>query len=799
MSAARDRVLVGAALTALLIAVYLLTFSGYAISGDEWALFDATESLARRGDLRLNYLFDQYPPLTLAEVEPPPADAEPLQPLLAVPLFWLGQLLPAVGLVHTVWLFNVLVTALTAVVLYAYGLALGYSVRAAAAVALAFGVGTIAWPYSRTFFREPLFALLALSTAALALGVRQGWEARRRPTRAVLGLALAIAAALLSKEAGLLLLPAIVLQLWPGRVRFRMSRRTLVVAAAVVVLAALLGLLLLNLDTLLGISSRYAFTARLEQVRHNLARLAEGVRGYLYSPARGLFWFSPVLLLGVFGVVRLVRIRRWREIAVPLALLATFVVGYAAVRGAEWYGGRGWGARYMLPVTPFLALWLLPVAEDVLARGAAWWKRLGALALLAISAGVQIVAVVVPIETYYARLAAQTPPIVPWLEGAWQVRWSPIVLGIEALGEAKADLAWRYAAGPAWLLPVLAAALAGVALAVLLGGLRRKRQDLRRPTFRLVLIGLTLATITALLGGLYAVRRDRRMYGDFEPARALLTALDGQLWPQDVIVLDGPTYAEFFMDFYKRRAPEVFTLPRSPGERPSPEQAPELVSALADERIHLADTLIVAHLAEQHDRLWLVTNSSRFIPWALRPLEEYLSRHYFPVRAVEPSDLARAALFDLTAAPAPTAAAWPEHPVGATFGSALELVGFDVPGGLTRAPGDVLPVSLLWRAAQRIADDYTVAVFVIGPEGVPVAQRDSFPLNGFAPTSAWRAGALQRDNHGLPLPADLAPGEYTLWVVVYPWQNPSDRLPVTGPEGMAAGDHAVLGAVVVGP
>jgi len=788
--------LVGAALTALLIAVYLFTFSGYAISGDEWALFDATESLARRGDLRLNYLFDQYPPLTLSEVEPPPADAEPLQPLLAAPLIWLGEALPAVGLVHTVWLFNVIVAALTAAVLYAYGLALGYRVRAAAAVALAFGIGTIAWPYSRTFFREPLFTLLALTAAALALRVRQGWEAGRRRTLAAIGLALALAAALLSKEAGLLLLPAIVVQLWPRRAQLRWSRRALVAAAAVLVLAALLGLLLLNLDTLLGLSSRYAFTARLEQARANLSRLSDGVRGYLYSPARGIFWFSPVLLMGVFGVVRLARARRWREIAAPLALLATFVVGYAAVRGELWYGGRGWGARYMLPVTPFLALWLLPAAESLLARGAAWWKRLGALALLAISVGVQIVAVVVPIETYYARLAAQTPPVVPWLEGAWRVRWSPIVVGIEALSEVKADLVWRYAAGPAWLLPLLAAALAGLALALLVWALRRT--ELSRQALRLSLMGLALATSAALLGGLYAVRLDPRMYGDFAPARALLSALDDQLHDDDVIALDGPTYAEFFMNSYQRRAPEVFTLPRSPGERPSPEQAPALVSALADERIHLSDTLIVAHWAEQHERLWLVTNASRFIPWALRPLEEYLSRHYFPVRAVAPSDLARAALFDLTPAPAPTAAAWPAHAVGATFGGALELVGFDAPGGLTRAPGDVLPVSLLWRATEAIGQDYTVAVFVIGPDGVPVAQRDSFPLNGFAPTSSWRPGALQRDNHGLALPADLPPDEYALWVVVYPWQTPGDRLPVNGPAGAAAGGHVVLGAVIVG-
>ena len=73
----------GISLVTLLIAVYFVTYSGYAISRDEWFLFDATESLARRGNLTQNYQFDAYPPLALADAQPPAVDAEPLQPALA--------------------------------------------------------------------------------------------------------------------------------------------------------------------------------------------------------------------------------------------------------------------------------------------------------------------------------------------------------------------------------------------------------------------------------------------------------------------------------------------------------------------------------------------------------------------------------------------------------------------------------------------------------------------------------------------------------------------------------------------
>jgi hypothetical protein len=82
--------------------------------------------------------------------------------------------------VHTVWLFNILVTALTAGALCAYRLALGCRAHVAALVALIFGLGTIAWPYSRTFFREPLFTWLGLLSAYLIVRVRQELTAGRR-------------------------------------------------------------------------------------------------------------------------------------------------------------------------------------------------------------------------------------------------------------------------------------------------------------------------------------------------------------------------------------------------------------------------------------------------------------------------------------------------------------------------------------------------------------------------------------------------------------------------------------------
>ena len=77
----------------------------------------------------------------------------------------------------------------------------------------------------------------------------------------------------------------------------------------------------------------------------------------LVGPIRGLFVFSPILLLG-FLAIRTVRERltprqRWSLLLTPLALIIGFA-GYP-----NWHGGWTTGARYLVPAMPFLAFLLV--------------------------------------------------------------------------------------------------------------------------------------------------------------------------------------------------------------------------------------------------------------------------------------------------------------------------------------------------------------------------------------------------------------------------------------------------------
>lgn len=129
--------------------------------------------------------------------------------------------------------------------------------------------------------------------------------------------------------------------------------------------------------------------------------------------------------------------------------------------------------------------------------------------------------------------------------------------------------------------------------------------------------------------------------------------------------------------------------------------------------------------------------------------------------------------------------AWPmqtEFPAIATpfradFGApaTIELHGYDLAPASGRA-GETLTLTLYWRAAALMVDNYDVFVHLVDESGQVVTQGDGPPLNGFRPTVSWRPGEVFSDEHLIPIPPELAPGAYRLWVGFYN-RDTGERLP----------------------
>lgn len=132
------------------------------------------------------------------------------------------------------------------------------------------------------------------------------------------------------------------------------------------------------------------------------------------------------------------------------------------------------------------------------------------------------------------------------------------------------------------------------------------------------------------------------------------------------------------------------------------------------------------------------------------------------------------------------------NPRDEVFGGVLALSGFELPAG-TLSPGTVVQVALYWHVLENPDADYTVFIHVLNDRGELVAQFDSPPGGGTAPTSGWRIGETLRDPYPLPLPPDLPEGTYSVRVGLYTWPA-LERLPVAVHRSVI-GDSVELGLV----
>lgn len=161
------------------------------------------------------------------------------------------------------------------------------------------------------------------------------------------------------------------------------DRRALILAGATALALLLIYLLVSVRLTGAGVSDYYSP----ERLVAERAPLWVGVVGNLISPGRGLFVFSPFLLVVVVGLVAF-RGRLWRRPMLWLCLI-WFALHLAIVaRAASWWGGWSFGPRLLTDLWPGLivltALWWSAVVAHSLSRARPWAVAYLCLALPAV-------------------------------------------------------------------------------------------------------------------------------------------------------------------------------------------------------------------------------------------------------------------------------------------------------------------------------------------------------------------------------------------------------------------------------
>ena len=92
----------------------------------------------------------------------------------------------------------------------------------------------------------------------------------------------------------------------------------------------------------------------------------KGLAGVLFSPSRGVFIFSPVLLVAVWAAFRVWKERRW--LPLRAAVIAALGIWFVTARWRGWWGGWSYGYRLVVDSATILAFVAIPVVEKLSAR-----------------------------------------------------------------------------------------------------------------------------------------------------------------------------------------------------------------------------------------------------------------------------------------------------------------------------------------------------------------------------------------------------------------------------------------------
>lgn len=753
--------LAGSLLAIFIAALYTLTFNGRPISTDEMRIMDGVTSFYHYGDWQLDETMFLTLPQVLTSNTPSPTLALPADEaslsLLVLPLYALAHALPGLGMLHTVWLFNLIVTTATVGLFYITAWRLGYRWQVAWIGGLLLGSATLLWPYSKTLFREPMTTFLLLSCVFGLLNGRLAAQRRWRLAGILVAL-IAFGLALVIKISVVLALPALVVLAWP----FSRYRRVLARLLALILLVAGLGIVLyvwlLPLQALVLQLVQTVLPQRAEMLYY----LPQALQGYLFSLNGSLGGSAPVLLLAVVGGGCMWRAGQRRLVLAVVVLILSYSVGHGLLTIQHWFGGLSYPPRFLLPVTPLVMLLVLPLLELIRRRRSLWLGG-ATFVLVAFSIWIQWINVASFVELYASLLPPESRQLLEWQPGLNSLtlaRWQLLPQTWGALGW---DVAWWRAPDTLWLVLLLLTGLSALALSswLLVRG--------RGGRWSVVVVGVLALAVLGLNGAqlLRLNHTDGRTASNLPALDTVWETLEAQAQPGDVLLLPFSSYTLHVFNHNRSARVRPFTLP-----------IPRLANLAADQSVFDYDSdsamslmlpRVLAQLALRQDHVWLLTNTNQFQANAPRADERYLARHLYWIQEIATGDpTVRLLEYSLTFPPLTATGLNPDILTPIQFGDVMRLSGVSLPQGISFGAGDILPVQLHWQADRQPEEDYTVTMFLAAADGRVVAQGgDGFPAGGFAPTTRWQPGIVTLDRRALQLPPDLAAGDYQLWVVVY--------------------------------
>lgn len=415
----------------LVLFAQILLMSGHLFSPDEEILFRATESLVTDFDFSITPIDmgfgtkkgqdgSEYPQYGIG------------QPILATPFYLFGEIIYRIfqnsslepsklqkidysisrsnidansveykkrGFLRLgVSLFNSFIAAISAVILFTFLMSLGYE-KSSFLTTILYSLATLALPHNRTFFSEPLAALLILASF---LCLQKGFSDSSSPQNKIrffLAAGIFAGYSLLTRTDSIILLSGLIvyfcLKIFYEHKNKKITYTSMLINGITVFAPIFLfGLwvLLLNHIRYGGILST-GYEDQPEGVNFSTPFLA-GAYGFLFSIGKGIFFFSPPLILSFFGIKNFFQKDKELGIGLLVSIGLFFIV---MGKWQNWAGGWCWGPRHIFQIHVLMAIFISPFFESISYKA----KRIIFIIFFIIGFAVQLLGSSVSFIDYY--------------------------------------------------------------------------------------------------------------------------------------------------------------------------------------------------------------------------------------------------------------------------------------------------------------------------------------------------------------------------------------------------------------
>lgn len=352
------------------------------------------------------------------------ANIEPAQAFFAAFLARLSILL-GTGRVQTMFLLNIWVTAGTAIVLFITAIRMRFSRKTGYILAIFFALGTMVFPYTKTFFRDPL-AMFFLSIAwFFSICIKQGLTSssgRKHTVFIWIGFLTSCVAGIFSKNSIALAIPVLLFDILLTAIgskkpfKEKISWKKIGLSFVFLIAFGLFWFLVVpRIPMLARYDPGYYFSILKRFISTAHPDFFRALVGPFISPGKSIFFFSPILIIVFWSLVY-----RFRTSWPAWLYLVLLILSQALFYNSEWSGHVNWGWRVVLPALPPLILTSSELIEKSLQNRKI---RIFLWTLFGISLLVQLLGSIIPVREYFVEKFTSSPPVFE-VDMDWQIKQS---------------------------------------------------------------------------------------------------------------------------------------------------------------------------------------------------------------------------------------------------------------------------------------------------------------------------------------------------------------------------------------